>query len=67
MNKSNDGYFGKRFVKVCFNVLHQFLALELPPAEVTTTFSVKKNNIKKKKGKGKKQPPLVWRTRVFVW
>lgn len=42
MNKSNEGYFGKRFVKVYFNVLHQRLACELLPAEETAAFSVKK-------------------------
>lgn len=45
MNKSNEGYFGKRFVKVYFNVLHQRLACELPPAEVTAAFSIKKKKI----------------------
>lgn len=45
INKSNEGYFGKRFVKVYFNVLHQRLACELPPAEVTAAFSVKKGKV----------------------
>lgn len=46
VNNSNDGCFGKRFVKVYFNVLHQRLACELPPARVTAAFSVK--GVKKK-------------------
>ena len=57
VNNSNDGCFGKRFVKVYFNVLHQRLACELPPARVTAAFSVKGV---------KKHAPLVWRTGLFV-
>lgn len=41
VNKSNDGYFGERFVKVYFNVLHQHLGCELPSAELTPTFIVR--------------------------
>ena len=62
MNNSNDGCFGKRFVKVYFNVLHQRLACELPPARVTAAFSVKEGKKTKKK-----HASLVWRTGLFVW
>ena len=49
VNNSNDGCFGKRFVKVYFNVLHQRLACELPPARVTAAFSVKEGKKNQKK------------------